>query len=85
MTVDHEAAAAAVLGSVVPMSEDPDVAAFEDDFARKLAAEVAVRPSPSATPPDPVTAALQVVSGQLMTVIHQNAAIIELLGKGATP
>lgn len=80
---DHEAAAAAVLAEFQPIGEDvPQMQAFE----QAVAEHVAVRPSPSPpAPADPVVTALQMVSGQLTTIIHQNAAIIDILGKGATP
>lgn len=81
MSADQDAAAA-VLAEVVSIGDDPAVAAFEADFRQAVASEVAVRPSPA--PPPAQDAMLQTISGQLLTIIQQNAAIIEMMGK-ATP
>lgn len=84
---DHEDAAAAVLASYTPITADgPKMRVFEqdvpDDLYKDAPEGVVVRPSPAVDQPDPVVAALQIVVGQLTTIVHQNAAIIELLGGG---
>lgn len=70
--------AAAVLADLMPIGDDDQRVV---DFEQAIAEHVAVRPSPAvAAPADPVVTALQMLSGQLTTIIHQNAALIDMLG-----
>lgn len=81
---DNEAAAAAVLAEVMPIGPDDSRVV---DFGQAVVEDIAVRPSPTPPPDavDPVVAALQLIAGQLTTIIHQNAALIDMHGKAETP